>query len=87
MIVSVHIFVEVYLGPHGKFLVLLVDPVDSVDCLLVLGAHADLLQLSLFLALCLLLVKLLDFLPEFIGLLFLIGPVSLLSVLVQPESL
>lgn len=73
---------KLLLCSEGAFLVETVDVVDLIDCILVAGAHADLLGLRTALPLCLLAVELLQLLPELIGGLLLLLPMALLFLLV-----
>jgi hypothetical protein len=73
--------VELLFCPEGALLVLPVDAVDLVECALVAGAHCHLLAGRFPLPLRLLLVELLQLLPQLVGGLLLQLPAAPLLVL------
>ncbi len=81
MVVLFQLPAHLLLRPQRVLLVLLVDVVDLSNCPQVACPHAHLLGFCALLALRLLLVELLEFLPEFVGLLFLELAVFALLVL------
>jgi len=81
--VFLKLLLQVTLGLQRIEFILLVDSVDSVHSLLVLGAHLYLLVLCVHLALCLLGIELLQFFPQLVGLFLLVLAMPLLLVLVS----
>lgn len=67
---------------EGVLFIFLMDSVDSFDCLLVLGADADLFVLGYFFALLFLLIELLELFPELVRLLFFGVPMPFFLLLV-----
>lgn len=84
MRISEEIFVELHFSLKGTFFILSVDVVDLFDGVLVASPYTHLLALGTLLSLGLLLVELLQFLPELVCSLFLVLPLPLLILFILP---
>ena len=81
MAIPFEFFIKFCLCSMRILLVLLVDFVDSVDCLLILSSHFHLIQFSVFFPLSFFFIEILKFFSQLISLLFLIHAMPSLSSL------
>lgn len=74
MIVSFQFFIKFNFCPQRILLVFLMNPIDSIDCFLVLSSNLNLGMIRILFPLSLFLIKLLKFPSQLISFLFLILP-------------